>query len=87
MNILYTKKFKKGFQKLKDGEKKKFVARIEIFMENTYSPLLSNHPLHGKYIGYRSINITGNFRVIYKELDRETFLFAEIGTHTELYKK
>ncbi len=56
-------------------------------MEDLYNPLLNNHALSGKYTGYRSINITGNTRVIYKFLDENVILFVEIGTHSELYRK
>jgi len=86
MNILHTKKFRKSFQKMKDGEKKKFEERLCIFVENVLDPILNNHPLHGKYQEYRSINITGDLRAVYKEINPDTFLFTAIGTHTELYE-
>ncbi len=87
MNILYTKKFKKRFQKLKPSEKKKFGDRIKAFLENQFDSILNNHPLQGKYRGYRSINITGDLRAVYREMEPDTFLFVEIGTHAELYEK
>ena len=48
--------------------------------------MLDNHPLHGEYLGYRSINVGGDLRVIYEELDRSTAQFILIDTHSNLYE-
>lgn len=86
MTIRFHRDFEKQYQKLHPGEKNKFKERRNIFLENPYHPLLHNHPLKGKYQGYRSINITGDLRVVYKMLDSETALFVLIDTHSNLYK-
>ena len=85
MKIFLSKSFIKKYHKLRLSEKKRFKERREIFLMDIYSPILNNHALNGKYMGYRSISITGNLRIIYKFLDNDTVLFAEIGTHSELY--
>lgn len=36
---------------------------------------------------YRSIDVTGDIRAIYKTIDEYTIEFAYIGTHHELYGK
>jgi mRNA-degrading endonuclease YafQ of YafQ-DinJ toxin-antitoxin module len=41
--------------------------------------------LHGEYSGYRSINITGDLRVIYEPLGKNTVQFVIIDTHSNLY--
>ena len=56
-----------------------------MFEKDPYDPILNNHALNGKYMGYRSIGVTGNIRIIYKFLDKDTVLFSEIGTHSDLY--
>lgn len=33
-----------------------------------------------------SINITGNFRAVFKYLNENQIVFSDIGTHPELYK-
>ena len=86
MKIFVHKKFIKGYEKLRSGEKKRFKERRNIFLIDPYNPILNNHALHGKYAGYRSIDITGNIRVIYRFLGRDAVLFADIGTHPKLYK-
>jgi len=40
--------------------------------------------LHGEHKGFKSFNVTGDIRVIFKET-KEVFLFVDIGTHGELY--
>lgn len=84
MRIVLHRRFVKKYKKLTSVEREKFKERRDLFLTNPFHPLLHNHPLHGRYDGYRSINITGDVRVVYKNLDSETFLFAEIGSHSEL---
>jgi len=87
MKIIFQKSFEKKYVKLSDKIKSKVKERNVMFAENPFHPLLNNHPLHGKYKGYRSINITGDLRAVYKEVGTETYLFVEFGTHAELYGK
>ena len=63
----------------------RFKERRDIFLEDEFNPVLNNHSLRGKYQGYRSINITGDIRVIYKK-EREIVIFVTIGNHSELYR-
>ncbi len=87
MKIIFQKGFEERYKKLPSKIRIKVKERNLLFTQDQFSPILNNHPLHGKYIGYRSINIMGNLRAIYKELGNNTFLFVEIGTHSELYEK
>ena len=77
--------FDKKYGTLREGEKDRFKARIRLFQENRHHPLLHDHQLHGKYAGYRSINIGGNLRAIYKLIPPDTAVFVAIDTHTKLY--
>lgn len=85
MKVRFHHNFRRQYQKLRGGEKKKFKERRDLFLADPYHPLLNNHPLRGKYEGYRSINIGGDLRAIYKHLGQDTVLFAEIGSHHTLY--
>ena len=82
----FVKRYEKADQKIKDAVKK----RIEIFRTNHLDPLLNNHRLTGKYSGYRSINITGDWRALYTQHTNEerviVILFEILGTHSQLYK-
>lgn len=84
MYIEYHKRFQKQYRKLPLKLQKKFVERLEVFMENPLAPELNNHPLNGEYAAYRSINITGDLRAIYQISD-DKVQFLIIDTHSNLY--
>ena len=85
MRIKLHKKFIKGYAKLPPAIQEKFIERRELFLENPHHPILNNHALHGEYARHRSINITGDIRVIFRPLGEDVCLFYIIGTHSELY--
>lgn len=84
MIVHLHKNFKKGYKKLTESQKNKFKERRDLFMSNEFHPILNNHALSGQYEGYRSINITGDLRVLYKK-NGEFVMFVKIDTHSNLY--
>jgi len=85
MKIKFHKSFEKKYKKLPAKLKSKVKERNKIFSENLFDPILNNHALQGKYSGYRSINITGDVRIVYKFLDKSVALFVDIDSHSNLY--
>jgi addiction module RelE/StbE family toxin len=85
MHAAYHKYFKKLYKQLPEKVKNKANERILLLLEDSGNILLNNHPLSGKYEGYRSINVSGDLRIIFKILDENTILLTEIGTHSKLY--
>jgi len=86
MAIEYSKTFIKEFKKCPVNIKNNFKKRLEIFIDNQYHAILNNHPLIGKLKNYRSINITGDYRAIFEEIDGgQIIYFVAIGTHSKLY--
>lgn len=81
--ILHTK-FKKKFGKLPPKIREKFFIRISIFKENPFASILHNHSVEERFPDCRSINITGDYRAIYK-FENDVVIFVNIGTHSELY--
>ncbi len=79
--------FDKKYAKLREGEKQRFKERRNLFLENSTHPALNNHSLHGKYVGYWSINIGGNLRALYKYETNGAIIFTDIDTHPNLYGK
>jgi len=86
MKIYFHGDFKKKFKKLREAEKKRFQERSILFIQNPFHPIFHNHELVGQYRGYRSINITGDLRVLYEPVGKEAALFVTIDTHSNLYK-
>lgn len=84
MEIKLHRNFEKQYKKLSDSLKQKFKERRNLFLRNQFDPILNNHALTGKYGGFRSINITGDIRVIFKK-DGENAIFITIGSHSRLY--
>ena len=91
MIIHLHKNFKKSYKKLTESQKNKFKERRNLFMVNEFHPILNNHALSGEYEGYRSINITGDLRVLYKrsfstnKKDGDLVMFVKIDSHSNLY--
>lgn len=86
MIIRFHRKFEKQVLKLKKQVYSSLESRIRLFMKDPFNVLLNNHPLTGKYKGYRSINITGDYRAIFLPTSDKEVVFVAIGTHNKLYK-
>jgi len=86
MRAIFHRPFKKQWQKLKTAEQERFLQRLGIYLKNPHSPLLHDHLLTGKWKNYRSINVGGDLRAIYKVIEKGLIQFVAIGTHDQLYK-
>ena len=84
MIIRLHRDFEKKYKKLRDTEKKRFKERRDFFVKDEFDPLLNNHALKGKYLGHRSINITGDIRALYKK-QGNVVIFTTIDSHSNLY--
>lgn len=85
MVIRFNSRFKKDYQKSPKKIKAAFETRLQLFKENPYHTTLNNHPLLGVYKGYRSINITGDWRALYTQIREDEVIFVMIGKHSKLY--
>ena len=86
MTFILHRSFEKKFVKLDPKLKAKFKERRNLFLQNQSHPLLNNHPLTGDRQGQWSINITGNWRAIYEFKNKNTVVFVDINTHSNLYR-
>jgi len=88
MLVTFNKKFSKRYDKAPQNIKESFNDRLFIFRANKYDVRLNNHKLAGDLKKYHSININGDWRAIYREIDGviEWVEFVDLGTHSELYK-
>lgn len=85
MKVLFHKNFKKQHNKLKTLQTK-IDQRLLLFIADPFDPILNNHPLIGKYKGYRSINITADYRAVYELVKENWAFFVTIDKHSNLYK-
>jgi len=85
MIIRTTKGFDKQYAKLASKTKLKFKSQLTIFVADPFDPTLRNHALKGKYLGYRSIDVTGDVRALYTIKENSVIIFGFIGSHSQLY--
>ena len=85
MILYFSTRFTKKQAKLPRPLQAKLRERLYLFADQPFAPILDNHPLHGKYVGYRSIDIAGNYRAIYEPIGDGAAHFIIRGTHPELY--
>lgn len=68
--------------------RKSFKTAINLFSKDPNDPQLDNHELQREWEGFRSIDITSDWRAIYEiKLVGEGIVayFIALGTHKELY--
>ena len=85
MKVQFHRNFIKQYKKYK-AIQKRIDKQLTLFRMNPFDSVLNNHGLTGKYKGYRSINITSDFRGIFELIDDNTVRFVDMDTHANLYK-
>ncbi|KAK3605058.1 hypothetical protein CHS0354_000724 [Potamilus streckersoni] len=48
------------------------------YEQNPFATELRNHALRGEYEGFRSIDVTGDYRIIFRELSEGRYEFVEL---------
>lgn len=84
MEIQFHKNFKKKFKKIPLKIQEQFYERLDLFLQNKFDKMLNNHSVDNTFQACRSINVSGDYRAIFKDHE-ETTIFITIGTHSELY--
>jgi len=88
--IDYSKRFLKQFKNAPVLVRRSFQKRVALFLKDPYHPQLRHHRLTGSLQRYKSINITGDWRALFRMIDRSShavMFFDSIGTHSQLYGK
>ncbi len=90
MKVVYDSDFIAKLKKTEIRVRKSFKEKILLFSEDPDNPQLNNHSLCHEYQGYRSIDITSDWRAIFKEVhmgEETVAYFITLGTHRKLYGK
>ena len=88
MILRYDPEFIDKLKKVDVKIRKSFKNKILVFSDNPDAPELNNHPLREEWEGYRSIDVTNDWRAVYTEKvesGRITAFFVALGTHRDLY--
>lgn len=89
MKLKRHKQFTKDLRKIKftDEQFQKFIKYINLLLEGKNLPPESkDHPLLGKWKGFREFHLGGDLLVIHYRTEDELVL-ARIGSHNQLFKK
>lgn len=89
MEVEFSLEFRKKYHKANVRIRYEVDDCLQIFRNNPKDPQLDSHTLRGKYTGYRSIDITNDYRALHQEkLEGKDLVafFTTLGTHKELYK-
>ncbi|MDR3643399.1 MAG: type II toxin-antitoxin system mRNA interferase toxin, RelE/StbE family [Candidatus Doudnabacteria bacterium] len=83
-SVFYHKHFQKKYSQMPKTIQMAFKERLILFLENPFNSILHNHDVHKAYPGCRSINVSGDYRAIFKQ-EENYVKFVNIDTHSELY--
>ena len=84
MEIKFHTTFKKKLKKIPLKIQERFYERLELFVQDKFDRVLNNHSVDKAYPNCRSINVSGDYRALFKD-HGETIIFINIGTHSSLY--
>jgi addiction module RelE/StbE family toxin len=86
--IIKNKTFSKSYKKI-NPKYIKFIDWIlkRLFIGPPFEKEHNVHPLSGKFNKYLSINITGDYRIIFTIDNKDKIIYLyDIWTHAQLYK-
>lgn len=89
LRIEYSALFNKQFKDAPLEVKVAFKEARELFSDNPNHPNLRNHALKEKYAGFKSIDVTDDWRALFKIRKSKLKIiitFHVLGTHSELYE-
>lgn len=89
MKIRYSSTFYHQYKKADVRIRKNTDKLIDLFSKNPNDLQLNNHALKREWKGLRSIDITADWRAIYRQLtegEEHIAYFIALGTHSKLYK-
>ncbi len=87
MKLLQHKSFIKSYRNLDIKIQFKVDDTIMSFISDPFHQLLNNHALSGRLQWLRSINVTGDYRIHFRDIngDYELVELVRVWTHSQLY--
>lgn len=85
MKIVYSRHFKKKLSKLNNKERVETIEKVNIFIQDPFTPSLKTHKLTGKLADYWLFSITFHNRIMFRFAGKETVEFIDLETH-DIYK-
>lgn len=86
MKLIHHNKFIKAYTKLVNKLRCKVDDTLRIFQNNPTDRILENHALKGALAGRRAIKVTGDLRIVFREIgDYALVYLMNVGTHNQVY--
>ena len=83
--IVYSSSFIHRLKKLPKEISKIIIKKEQLLKSNPLHPPLRLHALRGKLLGYWSISLNSNYRIIFEQQENGEVLFMSVGKH-DIYK-
>ena len=83
--IHHDRVFERQLRKLSQELQEKLKERLILLIRDASNTLLNDHKLGPPFESYRSINITGDYRLVYKCIGKDVYYLRAVGTHHQLY--
>ncbi len=80
MEIHYDPSFMRAYRKLPVEIINTLEAKVEIFKNDPWDPVLRRHSLRGHLRGFSAFSITYRYRAMFKIVEGRV-VFVDIGTH------
>ena len=84
-----SKSFKKDVEKARRQKKDlELLSKVmhTLLSEKSLDPIFQDHPLKGRWSGYRDCHVTSDWVLIYRILTEEQIIkFERLGSHSELF--
>jgi len=87
IKIVYAKKFLKSAKKLPKEQKEKLAGLLEILSSDPFNPILHTKLLTQELIGFYSLRITRDWRVIFRFNGPDEIQLITTGHRRDIYKK
>lgn len=88
IEVVWDQGFKRSYRKRISRAphlKKQFWEKMELFLDDPFSPMLRTHKLSGNLKGTWAFSINDDYRIIFEFLTRNKILLIDFGTHDEVY--
>ena len=88
IRAVWDQGFKRSYKKRVRNNsrlKKKFWEKMEIFLENPFSPQLRTHKLSGKLAGQWAFSVDDDCRIVFEFVGEDRVLLIDVGSHDEVY--
>ncbi|MBR0204556.1 MAG: type II toxin-antitoxin system YafQ family toxin [Synergistaceae bacterium] len=85
-----SSRYRKGLRKMlrRGADENKIIKAVNILLSGTpLPPVYEDHPLHGKFKGFRECHIESDWLLVYQIIE-DTLILSLIrtGTHDEVFK-